>query len=54
MINKNKCMPVDHSSLRKFAMFKHLIHVGDHICMTCPVSVFAEPFIAKAWLTKYV
>lgn len=32
MVNKNKCVSEKHRRIHKFALFKNLIQVGDHIC----------------------
>lgn len=34
MINKKKVIPEDHRRISKFALFKNLIQVGDHVCMS--------------------
>ena len=36
MINKGKCVADKQSRIHKFALFKNLIQVGDHICRHLP------------------
>lgn len=46
MINKNKCVSAKYRSLDKFALFKNLIQVGDHICRPALFAV-SPPFPLK-------
>ena len=48
MINKNKCVSEKNRRIHKFALFKNLIQVGDHICR-----LTALPQWPSRWLTEF-
>lgn len=48
MINKNKCVSDKQSRIQKFALFKNLIQVGDHICRP---SRYLAHLLRFPWLT---